>query len=123
MRLLGEEITSGGSAEHHLALFSVEIGSESSQIEFGEEGTLQDGVDTMDGAELGLLNLMVQHASIAGPLHKVPIVTWKTKWKERNKTLESASNFWWYALSNKMPQVERANGNESFALSLSFYNL
>lgn len=84
MRLLGEEITGGGTRKHHLALFAVKIGSESSQIEFGEKGTLQDGVDAMHSAELGFLNLVIQHASIAGSVHNQRLLREKGETKTLN---------------------------------------
>lgn len=70
MGIMREEITgSKGREHHHLTLLAIEIGSESSQVEFREEGTLKHGVDTMHRAELGLLYLVVQHASIARSFH------------------------------------------------------
>ena len=56
---------------HHLALLAIEIGGERSQIEFGEERSLEHRVDAMHGAQLRLLYLVVQHPSIARSLHSL----------------------------------------------------
>lgn len=72
MGILGEKITGAettNTKEHHLTLLAIEIGSQSSQIEFGEEGTLKHCVDAMHSTELRLLHLMVQDSSIAGAFH------------------------------------------------------
>ena len=74
VRLLREEIAGGkgscgGAFEHDLALLPVEIGGDGSQIEFGEERSLEHGVDAVNGAEIGFLNLVVQDSSVARSLH------------------------------------------------------
>uniref|UniRef100_A0A7N0VM80 Uncharacterized protein n=1 Tax=Kalanchoe fedtschenkoi TaxID=63787 RepID=A0A7N0VM80_KALFE len=59
-----------GMRRYQLTLSGIEIGSKSDQIGFGKEGSLKEGVDDMrldaiDGAKLGLLNLMVHHPSFS----------------------------------------------------------
>lgn len=55
----------GGAVEHHPALLTVEVGGQGSQVKLREEGALQDGVDAVDGTELGFLHLVVQHPAVA----------------------------------------------------------
>ena len=70
---LGEEVPSGsvggagalGALEHDEALPLVEVGGERGEVELGEEGPLQGGVDAVHGAELPLLHLVVQQPAVA----------------------------------------------------------
>src|SRR5688572_3310314 len=70
---LGEEVPCGsvvragasGALEHHQALPLVEVGGERGEVELGEEGALQSGVDAVHGAELPLLHLVVQQPTVA----------------------------------------------------------
>lgn len=74
LRVKAERVAVGGGAvEHHPALLAVEVGGEGGQVQLGEEGALQDGVDAVDGAQLGFLNLVVQHPAVAAAsLHLRP---------------------------------------------------
>ena len=59
-----------GALEHHQALPLIEVGGERGEVELGEEGALQGGVDAVHGAELPLLNLVVQQPAVARRLHR-----------------------------------------------------
>ena len=48
--IAGGEVSGGGAFEHDLTLLPVEIGSDGGQIKLGEEGSLQDGIDAVNGA-------------------------------------------------------------------------
>lgn len=87
---LGEEVPRGsggragapGALEHDQALPLVEVGGERGEVELGEEGALQGGVDAVHGAELPLLHLMVQQPAVARRLHRS---------RPRSKNLAEAS--------------------------------
>lgn len=77
MGSLGEEVPSGsvgrawalGALKHDQALPLVEVVGERGEVELGEEGPLQGGVDAVHGAELPLLHLMVQQPAVARRVH------------------------------------------------------
>ena len=70
---LGEEVPSGsvggagalGALEHDEALPLVEVGGERGEVEHGEEGPLQGGVDAVHDAGLPLMNLVVKQPAVA----------------------------------------------------------
>lgn len=88
--------------QEDLALLMVEIGGERREIELGEVGALKDGVHAVHSAELPLLHLVVQKASIArSPFHSWVLTQSEEKTNEREgaerrvETRErGVSDFW-----------------------------